>query len=268
MKVSVCLITCNHEVTIAQALDSVLSQQTTYPYELVVGVDHSTDRTAEIVQEYAYRFAPKLRVLTSGVRLGLLRNFERTFSACDGQYVALLDGDDFWTHAQKLERQVSFLDAHPECSICFHDTAVMAVDGTLCSENYTGPDRETFSTIEALFETNFIATCAAMLRRNARLELPDWYSDCLWEDWPLYILFAEMGMIGYLKQVMSVYRSHGAGLWSSLGTVAQLQATIDFLIDIDARLGYRYREEIRRSVSRHRVGLEVARERERSEGTS
>lgn len=259
MKVSVSLITYDHESFIAGAIESVLAQRADFDWELVVGDDCSTDRTAEIVRSFGDRYPERIRVLPSGGNLGLVRNFLRTFRACRGDYVALLDGDDYWTSSSKLQRQAAFLDARPECSICFHDVAVMLPDGSLCDANYTSPDQKEISSVEDLFETNFIATCSAMLRRKALAELPAWYASCLWEDWPLYILYAERGKIGYLNEVMAVYRNHGRGLWSGLGPVAQLEAVIRFLEDVDERLGRRYRLPIEASVAKYRARLRVAR---------
>jgi glycosyltransferase involved in cell wall biosynthesis len=258
MKVSVSLITYDHERFIAQAIESVLSQKADFEWELVVGDDCSTDRTGEIVGEFAERYPGRIRVLPSERNFGLVGNFVRTFRACRGEYVALLDGDDYWTNPLKLQRQAEFLDSHPECSICFHDAAVLLPDDTVCGTNYTAADQKEISSVEDLFATNFIATCSAMLRRGAVPELPSWYAGCLWEDWPLYILYAERGKIGYLNEVMAVYRNHGRGLWSALDSVEQLEAVIRFLLDMDDHLGHRYRAAIESSVSKYRNRLVVA----------
>jgi glycosyltransferase involved in cell wall biosynthesis len=254
--VSVCLITYNHEEYVAQAIESVLVQETPFPFEIRIGEDHSTDGTREIVESYGKRFPEKIRLNLQETNRGLLRNFLSTFESCRGEYVALLDGDDFWTDSGKLRKQAEFLDRHAECSICFHQTQVLLANGTLCDENYTRPDQPPLTSIEALFETNFIATCSAMLRRRAVPEIPDWYVTSPWEDWPLYLLVADRGRIGYLPGAMAVYRSHGSGLWSGLGRDSQIEAVIGFLLTMDGRLGRRYTSEITRSVSRYVDELE------------
>lgn len=248
---SVCLITYNHAEYVAQAVESVLSQETRFPYEIVVGEDRSTDGTRRIVEEFAARHPDRIRLILAEQNRGLLRNFLDTFLSCRGEYVALLDGDDYWTSPRKLQKQADFLDAHPDCSICFHDTEVLLPDGTLCDVNYTRPDHPPFTTIEDLFKTNFIATCSAMLRRSAVPEIPAWYTSSPWEDWPLYLLFAERGKIGYLPEPMGVYRSHGRGLWSGLDPAAQLEAVVGFLLAMDERLGRRYTPQILGSVSKY-----------------
>jgi glycosyltransferase involved in cell wall biosynthesis len=259
VKASVCLITYNHEPFIAGAIESVLAQKTEFDWELVVGDDCSTDRTGEIARSFATRYPDRVRVLPSERNLGLVGNFLRTFRACRGEYVALLDGDDYWTSPFKLRRQAEFLDARPECSICFHDVAVLLPDGSVCAQNYTSPDQKEISSVEDLFETNFIATCSAMLRRETVSDLPAWYPNCRWEDWPLYILYAERGKIGYLNDVLAVYRNHGRGLWSGLDPVTQLEAVIRFLEDMDERLDRRYHVPIGASLAKYRARLTAAR---------
>jgi glycosyltransferase involved in cell wall biosynthesis len=256
VKVSVCLITYNHEEYVDQSIDSVLAQATSFPFEIRIGEDGSTDRTREIVQSYGKRFPEKIRLNLQETNRGLLRNFLSTFESCRGEYVALLDGDDFWTDPSKLQKQADFLDQHPLHSICFHQTQVLLADGRLCDVDYTRPNDVRIDSIEGLFETNFIATSSAMLRRTAVPEIPEWYVTSPWEDWPLYLLFADRGGIGYLPEAMSVYRSHGRGLWSGLDRHAQLEAVIGFLLTMDERLGRRYTAEITRSVSKYVDELE------------
>jgi glycosyltransferase involved in cell wall biosynthesis len=254
--VSVCLITYNHEEYVAQAIESVLAQATSFPFEIRIGEDRSTDGTREIVESYGKRFPEKIRLNLQETNRGLLRNFLSTFESCRGEYVALLDGDDFWSDSGKLQKQADFLDRHVECSICFHQTKVLLADGTLCEADYTRADHPPFTSIDALFETNFIATCSAMLRRATLSDLPAWYTSCPWEDWPLYMLFAARGKIGYLSEPMGIYRSHGRGLWSRRDRAAQLEEVIGFLLAMDERLRRRYTSQILRSASRYVEELE------------
>jgi glycosyltransferase involved in cell wall biosynthesis len=256
MKVSVCLITYNHREYVAQAIESVLAQKTSFPFEIRIGEDRSTDGTREIVEGFGRRFPEKIRLNLQETNRGLLPNFLSTFESCRGEYVALLDGDDFWTSPGKLQKQADFLDRHPDCTISFHQTEVLLPDRTLCETNYTQPGQPPFASIDALFETNFIATCSAMLRRSAVPKIPDWYRTSRWEDWPLYLLFADRGRIGYLPEAMGIYRSHGRGLWSGLDPIAQVEAVIGFLLTMDERLGRRYTAEILKSASRYVGDLE------------
>jgi len=118
MKLSVMMVTYNHERFIAQALKSVLSQRVNFDYEIVVGEDCSTDGTRDILMDFYHRFPDRIVPLLKNRNIGAMRNAEATFAACRGQYVALLEGDDYWTCENKLQKQVDFLDAHLDYAIC------------------------------------------------------------------------------------------------------------------------------------------------------
>jgi len=254
-KVSVCLITYNHEQFVRDAVNSVLAQQRSFDFELVIGEDHSTDGTRAIVREFRNRFPHEIRLVLHDTRRGLLDNFYETFHACQGEYIALIDGDDYWTDPAKLHKQVALLDAHPECSICFHDASVLRSGPRVSDERYTGPDQKEISTIEDLFAGNFIATSSAMIRRHAIDHLPNWFSTSPWEDWPLFMLYAEHGTIIYLQEIMAVYRSHAHGLWSGLSEMTQLETTIAVLLAADDWFERRYHGLIESSVHKHRLRL-------------
>ena len=116
--VSVCMTAYNHEDYIAEAIESVLAQQTSFGMELVLGEDCSTDRTGPICREYAAKYPDRIRLVTSPGNVGMRANYRRTFDACRGKYVAYLDGDDWWTDPQKLELQVELMESDPGCGMC------------------------------------------------------------------------------------------------------------------------------------------------------
>ncbi|MDR1406841.1 MAG: glycosyltransferase, partial [Tannerella sp.] len=118
--VSVCMLTYNHERYIAQAIRSVLMQETDFPFELVISDDCSSDGTVEICRSYKDRYPDKIKLLLSEVRLGMTGNFIKTIEACTGRYVAHCDGDDFWTSPGKLQKQADFMEANEEYTLCVH----------------------------------------------------------------------------------------------------------------------------------------------------
>ncbi len=118
-KVSVLMITYNHEQYIEQAVRSVMMQETDFDYELVIGEDCSTDRTREIVLRLKEEFPDKIRLLLPEKNLGMIPNFVATYEACRGEYIALCEGDDYWTHPKKLQIQVDYMKGS-ECRMCFH----------------------------------------------------------------------------------------------------------------------------------------------------
>lgn len=258
MKVSIPLLAYNQESYLHQAIDSVLMQQVNFDYELIIGEDGSTDGTAEIAVDYANRHPDKVRVLFQDREraerqrrrgLGGKFNFITTIEACRGEYIALLDGDDYWTDPLKLQKQVDFFQAHPECAICFHNALAVNHDGTpgpkLCAD-----DQPQISNLEQLLWGNFIPTCSVMYRREPMPTLPDWFLTAKMGDWPLLILKAQYGKIGYINEVMAAYRVHDSGVWTRRRRSQKLVTSIKLLDNIDRELRFKYSGTIRQAKTR------------------
>src|SRR3984885_13749881 len=193
MKLSVAMITYNHERFIGQALESVLAQRVNFDYEIVIGEDCSTDGTREIIMDFCRRYPKQVLPLLRDTNVGAMRNLEATLATCRGQYVALLKGDDYWTTSDKLQKQVDFLDVHPDRAICCSRVRFLYE-----------PDSENFDvkfdvypmcpagpyTVEDLFKRNFVMTCSAVLRRELIGLLPEWFFKMKLGDWPLCALVA------------------------------------------------------------------------------
>ena len=163
-KVSVLLITYNHEKLIGQALDSILMQKTTFPTEVVIGEDCSTDSTRDIVRAYSERYPETIRAILPEVNQGPFQNVIRTLNECRGEYIAAIEGDDYWTDPGKLQLQVDFLDAHPECSSSFHKVLKVFDDGSQPSVEFPEFPKGV-ATIEDLLSGEFgnlIPSCSAM----------------------------------------------------------------------------------------------------------
>ena len=116
--VSVFMITYNHEKFIAQAIEGVLMQKTNFPFELIIGEDCSTDRTREIVVDYAQRFPEIIKPILHEKNVGMKSNMNTCMQACSGKYTAICEGDDYWIDSLKLQKQVGFLEAHSDFSMC------------------------------------------------------------------------------------------------------------------------------------------------------
>jgi glycosyltransferase involved in cell wall biosynthesis len=257
LKVSVLVMTFNHRRFIEEALDSVLSQRTQFDWELLVSEDCSTDGTREVVIDYQRRSPGRIRLLLSERNLRSNAVVARGIAAARGQYIALLDGDDFWSCADKLQRQVEFMDAHPECSICFHNARVVHEDGSRPPWNWVPAGQRQLSTLEDLWMGNFIPTCSTMYRNGVVGTLPDWYSSffvtptLFITDWPLHVLHAERGLIGYLDEVMGTYRYHSGGLYSRHGEYEKLALTLEFYRKMNELTQHRYERVIAGAVSRY-----------------
>ena len=153
----------------------------------------------------------------------------RGFRAARGRYVALLDGDDYWTSDDKLRAQVAFLDARPDVTVCFHNVQVVDEHSQSSGRLWNAPGQPEVSGLHELLRGNFIATSSVVYRRTAVAEVPAWYDDFFpVTDWPLHILYAREGRIGYLDRTLGAYRLHSGGLFSTLGEREKLEANADF----------------------------------------
>ena len=242
MKVSVVMVTYNQERFIAEAIESVLAQETDFDYELVIGEDCSTDETARICREYAARNPGKVRLLSRRSNIGARRNFVDAYSACAGEYLTILEGDDYWTCPRKLQKQADALDRHPDWAVCFHRVHCFRDDGTGEERELPQLDREAVFTLDDLLRGNFIQTCSVMLRKKSLPEIPEWYLHHQPPDWALGILHAKRGSIGYLPEVMAAYRRHPEGCWSARDPVETAGDAIALLGALASELD---REQVR-----------------------
>jgi glycosyltransferase involved in cell wall biosynthesis len=235
-KVSVDMITYNHEKYIAEAIESVLMQETDFPVELVIGEDCSTDGTRRIVKAYAEKYPNVIRALLPDHNLGMQRNGLATLGACRGEYIACLEGDDLWTSPQKLAVQVKYLDEHRDCVICHTRGICIKLNlRNVIREFPPLTNRQERVTGEMLASGNFIATCSVMFRSSAMPPLGEDFMKLKMGDWPLWVLLAQHGWIGYLDQNMAAYRVHDNSSWSSQSDLYQLNGTLDairFIINI------------------------------------
>ena len=128
--VSIVTIAYNLENYLAEAIESVLMQNVNFSYELVIGEDCSKDNTLQIAMDYQSRYPDRIRVLKREKNLGLTPNCVDTHNHCRGKYIALLDGDDYWTDKNKLQKQVDFMELHPEYAGCAHQSSIIRGDAS------------------------------------------------------------------------------------------------------------------------------------------
>lgn len=148
---SVCIITYNQEQYIAQTLDSVLSQKTKFNFEIIIGEDKSDDRTRDICEKYSNEHPNIITLLSSEKNHGIQKNFERAMQACNGKYIAICEGDDYWTDDTKLQDQLDFLEKNDKFSACCHQSMVLYEDGLSTSHPFNDLDKEMdFNTLDLI----------------------------------------------------------------------------------------------------------------------
>ncbi len=258
MKVSVLVKTYNHAPFIEQTLRSVLAQRAPFEWEAVVADDASTDGTRAVLQNVAERAPTRIRLVLRERNLGPVANFIETLTACRGAYIALLDGDDYFIDPEKLARQAQALDADARLSATTHDARRVDADGRDTGERYCGPKVPRALTLERLLRGNPVPACGLMFRRSALGELPSWFHEVRYTDWALHVLLSTVGPIAFDPAPLSAYRVHGHGMWSSLGEVRRLEATIDTLGRFLANLPSRHADRIRARRAKYRLRLALA----------
>lgn len=223
-KVSVLVTSFNHAPFIEQCLQSALNQRTTFPYEIVVSDDVSTDDTRARIDNVAGRNPGRLRIISREKNLGNPWNFVDTYELCQGEYIAILDGDDYWTRDDKLQLQSDALDARPHWSGCFHRTIQRQEEGLLPREGVVPIECPEEPTIRDFIAAHYAYGQASMYRKHPSGALPPaWRVKGLIADWPLSILHSTLGTVGFLPQTMSVYRIHAKGIWSSSSTFDRIK---------------------------------------------
>jgi glycosyltransferase involved in cell wall biosynthesis len=228
MKLSVAMLTYNHEKYIAQALDSILMQQVDFDYEIVIGDDLSQDRTREILLAYQAKHPDKIRLLLYETKQGVGGNSYQVLSTCRGQYIAFLEGDDYWTSPDKLQTQVKFLDSNLDCSACFSATLVYSEkQGTvigrtpsISDDSHKISSTPKYSLQDVLEDKVLPKTCSVMFRAKL-YPLPTWLVDITNVDTVLLTLNTEHGYLGYIDEVFAAYRVHDGGVWSGANSLSR-----------------------------------------------
>ena len=204
---SVVMTTYNHERYIATAIESVLRQQTDFPIEIIIGEDCSTDRTLNIALDYQSQYPEAIHIVRSESNVGLRANYRRTIATARGRYIALLDGDDYFTHRKKLQMQVDLLEANPDVGMCYGRSERVDENGNTTIY----PEGECATTFEAMLRRNPAENCTVVARKElveryyAEIrpeEHPEWLTD----DLPMWLWFAANSRYMAIDCPMSVHR--------------------------------------------------------------
>lgn len=250
--ISICCLTYNQKKFISQAIEGFLAQKTTCPTEIIIHDDASTDGTSDIIRQYEKKYSNLIKPIYQAENQhakGVQNYATWVLPRARGQYIALCDGDDYWTDPYKLQKQADFLDQHPDHVICFHDTIRINEDGEPLAQPRRPRRAKATLELKDLLRWNIISACTVMFRRGLFTEYPSWYFDAWMGDYPLHILNAQYGKIGHLNEVMATYRVHGHGAKSWISTTKQYEGTIQMLEQVNGYLGYRYEATIAKSIA-------------------
>lgn len=248
--VSIYCITYNHEKFIAEAIDGFLMQITTFPFEIIIGEDCSTDDTMRIIKNYEKEYPHLIKVLTSDTNIGMQKNFERTFKACKSPYIALCEGDDCWKKSNKLQKQITFLEANPNYSMSCHNSETYDDATNKTIQIFPDIKNEKDFSLDDLLNTNIVNTCTVVYR-NLNINISEIFIKIPLGDWPLHMLHAEYGKIKFFPENMARYRVHPGGVWSSIDRLKQLDATILVLYCMNEYFEGKYLRQINTSITKY-----------------
>ena len=221
---SVSVMTYNHEPYLRQCLQSLVDQETNFPYEIVVGEDCSPDGSRAILKEFEEKYPDKIVPIYHEKNVGMCSNvFDHIFPRLRGKYIAICDGDDYWTDPHKLQKQVDYLEAHPECALTFHhaDTInqhgevkeVVAPSDTIKVYSPMEIIRLSFITVTAVFRNHF---------REKRPEMLNIYST----DAFIFAVLSGFGGAANLGFNGAHFRHHDGGIFSLKPKFNQYRTTI------------------------------------------
>lgn len=224
--VSVCCITYNHVSYISEAIDSFLMQETNFPFEILVYDDASTDGTEQIVLEYVEKYPGIIRAVIQTEnqysKVGLkIANF--LFSKAKGSYIALCEGDDYWTDRAKLQKQVQFLEDYPEYVITYTNSQAFNEKGPV-NIDFGGAKRDVSADeLKKGIPMYTLTTCF----RNVIKEIPMDLLSAKLGDVIIWSLLGAYGKGKYLADILpAAYRVHKEGLFSMQSEQQKIQMTL------------------------------------------
>jgi len=213
--VSVIMITYNHEPYIQQAIHGVISQQCDFEVELIIADDCSPDHTQGIVNNYINTMEIPdnihVRYQKHKINKGMNANYIWALKRAQGKYIANCEGDDYWTDPLKLQKQIDFLEQHPDYALCGSRAEQIAFNGQQLQIEGKPGDHQ----ILDLARDNFIPTCTALFRSKHLVSIPAWLSISPIGDWPLFLILASHGKIKILDAITGAHRVHDQGVWTT-----------------------------------------------------
>jgi|GEM_PF-1469622 len=238
------LITYNHAKYIAQAIDSILAQETEFPFAIHVIDDCSTDGAQDIIRDYAARHPGKVKPFINKKNIGnkvTQKNFYRGMQTLDGDYIAILEGDDYWLSPQRLQAHVEFLEANPDFSACANHTLKVYEDGSQEPHLFQPPPPKDVHEIEDLIMLYSFFHASSLTFRNVfRGRVPHYFQDPLSCDIFVTIAHAQFGKIRFFNEAWSVYRAHSGGLFSHMSQTKGWMWNIDSFRACNRWLRFRY----------------------------
>lgn len=245
INLSIIVISYNQHNYIQQAIDSILIQQMPFDFEIIVADDGSKDDTLQIIKNTFNGVVENLKILDNSENLGISKNYQRAFAVCQGQYIAVIEGDDYWTDPERLIKHIDFLDQHRECVMSmnrhiryYENLHKFLIPKWDSSEDYK------YVTTQDMIAGNKLGNLSACVFRKSEIDKikPELYSLSI-SDWMLGIVLSQNGFIAIFKEFTSVYRIHNKGVYSGKLPEDRLKSLLKNLKAYNHFLEYKYDNE-------------------------
>lgn len=244
MKINVILVSYNQQQYIRQAIESILMQKFDGEVEVIVADDSSKDSTFEIIREYESKSPFRFVYMPREMNVGMSRNYKRAFAACDGDYIAILEGDDWWSSDNHLQQHVDMLERCRGYSMSFNRIEIYNEETDEYNlMHYSYPkDHVSYSLKDLIVKGDMIVNLSCCVFRASLVKkLPDSFFELNFADWDLGMWMAQFGRIVYHQLSTSVYRVNNKGQWTSMDAESKKKAEIKTLDDMDAFFEFKYK---------------------------
>ncbi len=244
--VSVCVFTYNYEKYLHQTIDSIVSQQCDFDFEILICDDCSTDNTLKIANQFQKKHPELIRVLEHAENLGGTKNWIRAIQSCKGKYIALMDGDDYFSDSTKLKKQVEIMERDNTLVLCFHSVDEIYDDAPELNKTVSF-EKEYYDLGDFIKNGWFVRTSSTFFRNNViSNEIPQWVHEYPYRfDTILHVMLCQHGKAYNLKESLSVWRKHKQGMsnWLMRNQVENAQKKIDLANRLNAFTQFEFKKE-------------------------
>jgi glycosyltransferase involved in cell wall biosynthesis len=244
--VSVCCTTYNHEQFIQEAIESFLTQKTTFEFEILIHDDASTDKTQEIITKYKRQHPDLIQTIFQSQNQysnGHKPSPEYVWPKARGKYIALCEGDDYWVDPNKLQKQVDYMELNESCSVCFHNATIKVMHKKNKTKTFCNLSNTKFYTKEIISLNWFVPTPSIVFRKSM-LITPNWYWKIYNGDLAMLLLLSTKGYLYYINEKMAVYRRHNSNINNSIDKRTSTLKIIEVLHYFNIVTEFKYHKTI------------------------